>query len=240
MSHKPQDTTVVDTTPSADKPRIVSVAPPEEEKIEPAPVNKLRMAETSSTTEETKNQAQTIDFSENMTANAGNIDKIRDILFGGQMRDYDKRFKRLEERFAQESGHFRDDMLQRLKILEDKIDDETDNLGEKSKLERQERQNAHQDLTQEIATLKNELNVRLSQLDEQIGRDIKNLRQQTHSKFQELSLQLRQQSDSLTTLIQQEVAQLQEEKVNRSELAVLFNDLTLRFSKNFEPPATSE
>ena len=28
---------------------------------------------------------------------AGNVDKIRDILFGNQMRDYEARFSRLEE-----------------------------------------------------------------------------------------------------------------------------------------------
>ena len=33
---------------------------------------------------------------------AGNVDKIREILFGGQMRAYDKRFSRLEERLTKE------------------------------------------------------------------------------------------------------------------------------------------
>ena len=30
----------------------------------------------------------------------GNVDKIRDILFGSQMRDYDRRFSTLEERLS--------------------------------------------------------------------------------------------------------------------------------------------
>ena len=37
-------------------------------------------------------------------ATSGNIDKVRDILFGGQMRDYDRRFARLEERLAAGDG----------------------------------------------------------------------------------------------------------------------------------------
>ena len=32
-----------------------------------------------------------------------NVDKIRDILFGNQMRDYEKRFARLEERVTKAS-----------------------------------------------------------------------------------------------------------------------------------------
>ena len=30
----------------------------------------------------------------------GNVDKIRDILFGGQMRDYEQRFADLEKRLS--------------------------------------------------------------------------------------------------------------------------------------------
>jgi hypothetical protein len=30
----------------------------------------------------------------------GNVDKIRDILFGGQMRDYERRFSDLEKRLT--------------------------------------------------------------------------------------------------------------------------------------------
>ena len=31
---------------------------------------------------------------------AANVDKIRDIIFGSQMRDYEKRFSRLDERLT--------------------------------------------------------------------------------------------------------------------------------------------
>ena len=36
-------------------------------------------------------------------ANEGNVDQIRDILFGGQMRDYERRFEELEERMKRET-----------------------------------------------------------------------------------------------------------------------------------------
>src|SRR6187551_111575 len=34
----------------------------------------------------------------------GNLDKVRDLLFGGQMRDYDRKFARLEERLVKETA----------------------------------------------------------------------------------------------------------------------------------------
>ncbi len=38
------------------------------------------------------------------TDESGNVDRIREIIFGSQMRDYDSRFQKLEERLAREAG----------------------------------------------------------------------------------------------------------------------------------------
>ena len=46
------------------------------------------------------------------------IDKVRDILFGGQMRDVERRFARLEERLVKETTDLRDDVRKRLDTLE--------------------------------------------------------------------------------------------------------------------------
>jgi hypothetical protein len=239
MSHKPTDTS---DTKKPDRTRTVSAIPPinKEKSRNSNATNtggldkRLRAAEASLQQNgmDANKSAQDVDIG----LGVGNVDKIRDILFGGQMRDYDKRFKRLEERFNQENMHFRDDMFQRLKVLEERIEGELDSLTEKGKIDRQERQSALQDFEHELKVLKNDMSNRHTQLDEQISKDIKNLRQQTHNKFQELALQLRQQNDSLTTLINQEVVQLQEEKVNRSDLASFFNEFAVRLTRNFENP----
>jgi ElaB/YqjD/DUF883 family membrane-anchored ribosome-binding protein len=254
MSHKPTDTP---DTSKLEKPRIVSVSPsktqkPERENqtIQDQPTHsgsvnasvlekKLRLAESQLQQPDTNQNLSNgeLNFAETMgmgAGGAGGIDKIRDMLFGGQMRDYDKRFKRLEERFAQDNINFREDIFQRLKVLEERIEGEFDSLSEKSKAERQERLTGIQDLEHEIKSLKNELNTRLTQLDEQVARDIRNLRQQTLNKFQELSLQMRQQTDNLTNLLNQEVTQLQDEKVNRTDLAAYFHDMAVRLTKNYE------
>src|SRR5215210_7153000 len=59
----------------------------------------------------------------------GNVDKIRDILFGVQMRDYEKRFARLEERLIKESGDLRDDTKKRFDALELYIKQEFESLS---------------------------------------------------------------------------------------------------------------
>ncbi|NJO16953.1 MAG: hypothetical protein HC877_14795 [Thioploca sp.] len=168
-----------------------------------------------------------------VATNIGNLDKIREILFGGQIRDYEKRFRRLEERLSQENVQLRDELLQRVKSLEDLLMSETEGLTEKMKLERQERYEANQDFIREMNSLKTEINNRFVQLDEQVSKDIKQLRQQFQNQLQELIVQFRQQKDNLTLLIKQEVAQLKEEKLARSDLAAFFTEFALRLNKDF-------
>ena len=168
-------------------------------------------------------------------AAGGNVDKIRDILFGTQMRDYERRFKRTEDRFSKENAHLRDDMGQRIRALEELINSELDSLSDKVKVERQERQTMYQELQQEITSLKNELNNRITQLDELFSKDMKQLRQHMHNKFQEINNQMRQQNDTISTLMKQEVSQLREDKVDRSDLASFFTEFALRLNKDFNP-----
>ena len=52
-------------------------------------------------------------------AGPDNVEKIRDIIFGGQMRDYDRRFSRLEERVLKETSDLRSEITRRLQELED-------------------------------------------------------------------------------------------------------------------------
>jgi len=257
MAYKQGDSSTSNETSDADKekPRLVSVSTEnseliasdttENENSPTMPEKKLRFsqppqapADGESFKSSMNMKMSTAELAETMGTSVGNVDKIRDILFGGQMRDYEKRFKRLEERFSQEQMNFREDILQRLHQLEERLQGEVDTLDSKTKVERQERVQVQQDLESEIKSLKNELNSRLSQLDEQLSKDIKNLRQQMLNKFQELGLQLRQQNDNLTNLINQEVSQLQEDKVNRTDLATFLNEMAVRLTRNYE--ASSE
>src|SRR5208282_3878781 len=72
-------------------------------------------------------------------AEGANVDKIRDILFGSQMRDYEKRFMRLE-----------DTVTKPLDTLRDYVKEETDSLGQRIKSEKSERAESVKEITREI------------------------------------------------------------------------------------------
>lgn len=244
-----QERTALNTT-TFEKPHVVSVIPttdaqPVQEKSHSVnPTNssaldkKLQMAQARLQQEDINTKAQNV--GDHMETKVGNIDQVRDILFGGQMRDYDKRIKHLEERFNQENLNFRNEMFERLKSLEERVDSEIDSLTERAKLDRQERQSAAQSLEHELKTLKNDLNSRMTQVDDKFSYEIKSLRQKQHNKFQEIGMQMRQQNDNFTNFVSQEVGQLQDEKVSRNDLAAFFNELAIHLTRNYEYGESSE
>ena len=66
---------------------------------------------------------------------AESVDKIRDILFGHQMRDYDKRFKRLEERLLNEIKELREATSKQMESVEAFIKKEIELLNQQLKAE---------------------------------------------------------------------------------------------------------
>jgi hypothetical protein len=69
----------------------------------------------------------------------GNIDKIRDIIFGSQMRDYEQRFGRLEEALRKESSDLRETTRKHLEVLESFVRKEVAALENRLNIERDER-----------------------------------------------------------------------------------------------------
>ena len=103
-----------------------------------------------------RSTAMSADNEEKANANGevrdgANVDKIRDLIFGSQMRDYEKRFTRLEERLAKAADALRDDMKKRFDALESFVGQEMESLGQRLKTEKSERAESLKDLSREIA-----------------------------------------------------------------------------------------
>ena len=171
-----------------------------------------------------------------MPAESGNIDKIRDILFGGQMRDYERRFARLEERVAKEAADLRDDTRRRFETLEAFIKQELQALGERLQSEQRARDEAVQNASRTLEETRQSLERKLAQFDEQSSRGQRDLRQQLLDQSKGLSDEIRQRHDELRAIIEREVAALGNDKTDRAALAGLFSEVALRLTNEFKIP----
>jgi hypothetical protein len=169
---------------------------------------------------------------------AGNIDKIRDIIFGNQMRDYEKRFVRLEERLMKESGELRDEVKRRLEQLESHSRVEMQTLADRLKGEHEERSTADQELTRDLREMGKTSDRKLALLDEQTVKTARDLRLQLLEQSKQLSDDLRHKFDALATTIEREASELRGDKTDRAALAGLFTEMALRLSH--DSPSANE
>ena len=167
---------------------------------------------------------------------SGNIDKIREIIFGGHMRDYDKRFTRLEARLIKEAADLRDDTKRRFEVLEMFIKREFEALTERLQTEQRHREEAVQSLSHALTETGQTLEAKLVQFDESSARAQRDLRTQILDQSRSLSEEIRLKHAEMSSALEREVAELNDDKPSRSHLASMFNELAARLNGDLKIP----
>jgi len=168
-----------------------------------------------------------------------NIDKIRDILFGGQMRDYDRRFSRVEEQLVKESLELREDTRKRFEALEAFLKAEFAALTDRLQAEQRTRDDAVSGLWRGVQESSQALSAKLGEAQEQTARAHSALRQQILSQSQDLSDEMRRKQEEIAALIQREVADLNHGKADRSSLATLLTEMAMRLNNDLKLPVAN-
>jgi len=165
-----------------------------------------------------------------------NVDKIRDILFGSNMREYEKRFSRLEERLTKSSDALRDDLKKRFDTLESYVREEMESNNQRLKAEKTERNEGLKELTRETRDSSKSLEKKLSQLEEQLTSAQADLRSRILDQSKSLSNQIQKTKDDLEAALDREAETLRTDKTDRAQLADLFTELSLRLKDELELP----
>lgn len=165
-----------------------------------------------------------------------NVDKIRDILFGSQMRDYDKRFGRLEERLIKDAESLRDEMKKRFEALEAFVQKEIESLSQRLKTEKAERGEAVKEIGVQMRDTSKAFDKRLGSLDDQLTGDTAELRARILEQSKALTSEIAEKSREAKRLLDQEVATLRVEKTDREGLGDLFTEFGMRLKNEFNLP----
>ena len=186
------------------------------------------------------------------TAGVGNIEKVRDILFGSQMRDYEKRFARMEERLAKETANLREETRKRFDAIEgyakreveslsdrlsteqnertESLKREAGSLDERLKVEHTERAEALKELSRELKEADRLLEKRIAQLDDLLGKTSRELRQQLLDQSKELSDVIRLKYEDAMAGLERVGRELRLDKVDRSKLSELLMGMALQLT----------
>lgn len=183
------------------------------------------------TTKQDDAARQTVD-----PANPQSLDKVRDILFGNQMRDVERRFARLEERLVKETADLKDDVRKRLDTLESYMRRETESLESQIKSERGDRVDAHAGLANELKEAARTLDKRATTIDEQQSRGQREIRQQMLEQHQRLNDDLRQKVEEILATLSRTAQELRTDKADRATIAALLTEVAMRLTDDFRLP----
>jgi DNA anti-recombination protein RmuC len=161
---------------------------------------------------------------------ANSLDKVRDILFGNQMREVEKKLARLEERLLKECASLREDSRKRLDSIENYIKQEVESLSQRIVNEQSTRDEGLRVLVEDNKKIITALEKKLTQLDDNINNTQRDLRDQILNQSKNLQNDILQKYEEILAALQRESQDLRLAKTDRSTLANLLSEMAIRLN----------
>ena len=165
---------------------------------------------------------------------AGEIEKIRNILFGRQMADYDKRFAQLEARITSQIDALGGKIADHLKKIEASMKKQDDALTKRLKSEQSERSQGVEALSQELVEARDEMSNAIDALALQQAQEIEAVNKELTTLSSELSDEIHIQQVEASKSLDQAIQALDEDKLARKALSQLLLDMAGRLSESPE------
>ena len=159
-----------------------------------------------------------------------NMEKIRDLLFGPQVKGFQTQFDRLEESLLREIHDVRDELRKQVDSIERFLKNELDKLSGKLDAEKDDRGAAVKKLTDGIRETQETHDKSATRLDNRIEQNAKETREQLLDQTKRLTDEmLRKHEDALEALMKSS-GQIRAEYVDRSDLSRLFTELAVQLN----------
>lgn len=163
---------------------------------------------------------------------SGSVDKIRDILFGNQMRDFERRFLHMEERLVKATQDLRDETYKRLEALELFFKKEHEALKSRLKTESDDRSDGDRQLNDELKNTSSALKKAIIQAEEKFSEHATELRQQLLDQSKALSAEIQSKNEQASEALRSSSSALDEAKIDRSTMAEYLIEMAMRLSNH--------
>ncbi len=168
------------------------------------------------------------------------VEKIRDILFGSQIKNYEARFARLEENLVRETVELKETMRRRFESLEGFFKSETEALAARLKAEREERTNSLQALDHDLKAMQDALSRKIHELVAATAEADSGLRKELMSESRKLLDEISERHDSLRALLERRVGELRHQKTDRALLSALLAEIAAQIGDDGQPSEQAE
>jgi hypothetical protein len=170
-------------------------------------------------------ETQSAHSAEAAPESGASVDKIRDIIFGSQIKNYEARFARLEESLARETFELKDSMRKRLESIESFFKTESEALAARLRSEKEDRATSISNVERETKDAHISLSKRLGDIDAALNDGHSSLRKELMTESRKLLEEIDQRYDSLRSLMESRVSELRTNKVDRAFMSDLLREM---------------
>ncbi len=167
---------------------------------------------------------------------SGNVDKIREIIFGGQMRDYERRFNELESQIRADLDSLRELWSRQLKSLEDFVKTEVSRLNDRVQADKKDSKESFRKVESDLREAASVTEQSIQELDNRLSAEQRDIRTQIHAQSQSFEEALVQMREALKKDTSRLGDRLESEKVSRQELSGFFTEVAMRLQGEFDLP----
>ncbi len=167
-----------------------------------------------------KNKSQAPNPADTETAN---LNQIRDILFGAQVRQYDDQFSRLESQFDEKIKQMRQEMVQQFDDIKKMLGQTSTDMTERLNTEKQQRSDSQSEFSNTLRDTSKELQSRIDQGEQ----DIKTLMSEQLTRLRK---EMNDQHQAAVTAAEKMIAELKTQKADSQDLSSLFAEISSRLS----------
>ena len=192
--------------------------------------NMTDQANNDSVPNETDAPRQPVPQPEVMEPDTANMDKIRDLLFGAQMKNLDKKLTQMSEHFTQEVAEAKAEFKSRLDSLETFVKGELQALLDRLEGEQRDRGGAVAEVATDLKSTAAGLDKKIQQLDNNLEKQARELRQQLLDQAKNLSNDIRSKHDEAQTSLRKTASGIRHDMVERGALSSMLTDVALRLN----------
>lgn len=167
---------------------------------------------------------------------AGNVDQIRQILFGNQIRDFEQRFSSQDDRMSRDASELKEEFTRRLDSLEAFVKGEFEALGNRMRNEQNERIQGIEKGARDLSDTARQLGEKISGLDEESSKSIRDLRQQLLDQSKALGAEINAKHEAVKGGLAQESREIRNAMAGREALGEMFSEISLRLKNEFQMP----
>lgn len=163
--------------------------------------------------------------------NLENLAKVRDLLFGAEIKEHQLELTRLDEKILEQSSYIREDMRKQIISMEKKLLERFEGLAQRVESDEQRRSGLEDESRQLVKAFGSKLDSGLTEANEKAAHNERELRDQIFSQSNLLSNAITQRHEEAVGYFTAGIAELKVEKADRA----LLSDVLLDIARRLKP-----